>query len=131
MTKDDWKVAKERCTLFSSCELECDGYKISLKEGRSKNRILIGIYVNGWCKGEWFSKENENCPEIKFYPLKETFLYKKKDREEFLKMGKKYKNPMWIESAKKRYVYGDMTAASFEQIKTHLIKTCKSIKLLD
>ena len=61
-----WKIAKERCTLFSSCNLECDGYKISLKEGRSKNRILIGIYVNGWCKGEWFSKENENCPEIKF-----------------------------------------------------------------
>ena len=79
---------------------------------------MVGVRVNGSRK------------RMKIVP-KSNFLYKKKDREEFLKMGKKYKNPMWIESAKKRYVYRDMTAASFEQIKTHLIKTCKSIKLLD
>lgn len=131
MTKDDWRKAEERCSLFSSCELLCDGYTIDLKEGRMKNKIVIDIYVNGKFRGEWLDIEL-NKPESKFFPTKESFIYSKKRRQDWMKLAKKFKGSVITEAeVNKKIAFKSFYFSSFRQAKTHLIKVCDSIELIN
>jgi hypothetical protein len=131
MTKEDWKKAEEQCSLFSSCNLLCDGvYKVRLREERLKNRIIVGIYVNGQFKGEWLYNESE-APESKYLPTKTIYVHSRTYRKEWTKLRKKHKGIITQEEIDRKMPCRSFFTSSFNQMKKHLIKVCDSIKLVN
>lgn len=128
MTEEDWKKAEEQCSLFTTCILEIDGFRVSISEERYKNKILILVYVDGYIKGKWLGTLNEEIQEQKFYNHKSRYLHRRK-WQEFMRKNKSMfngKNP------KERVVYVESSFPSFLSLKRQYKKRFgNNIKLLE
>jgi hypothetical protein len=90
MSPQEWEEAEQRCTLFSSAKLLCDGYVINLKEERLGYRVVVAIYVNGEIRGEWLC-DSVDSVEKKFYPRKKKYIHSEAIRGDHKKLSKKGK----------------------------------------
>ncbi len=130
-TKEQWQDIESKLdSMYSDVHLLCDGYYLLYRMERSKNKLLISVYINGWMKGEWFGvgdKASEEArlfwrPSIKAkYTAKHIKLYEKiYGKRECKKKGIYDKQTMYWPSWNRP-----------KPIITHLKKTCKSIEILD
>lgn len=125
LSKEQWAWAEENCTLFSSVKMNVDGkYLLSLTEQRTKNKIVIALYVNGQVKGAWFlcKPDEEPAPELKYFPVKEEYMYKRSTREGLRLMGRKDYDA--------KFKCSEMCFTSFAQARRHLENVCESIELI-
>lgn len=136
MTKQEWKALEEKLSgAYASQKFEIDGYNITVEKEVFKNRLLYCIYIDGWCRGMWLDKKNEQ-----FEPLRTKFFNEKKIR--FCSPSKKTKmlegipkreHKKWIEKfdLDKSTTYYYPYFYSFSTLKNKFIKNNKSIKLIN
>jgi hypothetical protein len=133
-TKAQFDKLKEKLSsVYSSEYLLIDGYIISAHATQVGMRVKIVIYVNGWIKGEWLWRGNEEdlerMPELtkRFHCLKsvgQSPSYIKNIEKFFGKKGAKEQGVY-----KKHYYTSEMfsTAGAFI---THIKKHNDSIQIL-
>lgn len=117
MTKQEWIEAEKLVTLYSALLLDCDGFRLSISETRSKNKIEVIVYVNGFLKGEWISNDCEE--RRRFYQKKKKQMHSQKKIKQWKRLFGKtleqyayYYLPFWT---------------SFKAFKAHLINNNKEI----
>jgi hypothetical protein len=132
MTELEWAKAKKKCTLWSYAILNCDGFKVSLKEDRCGNKIVIQIFVNDYIRGSWFfTKEGETeAEELKFYPRKQCYVHSKKQRDWYKKLTSKILKES-LKSTLDKHEKVCLAPSSFEIVKRHLKKVCKEISFYE
>lgn len=114
LSKEQIKRITDTASMFSSVNLMCDGYKISLQEQLVKRQLRVGLYVNGSIKGKWFV-DPEDHAEIKFY--RQRFMY--------IKKSPRSKKKEAIEVMRSPHF------ASIGQALRHLNKVCDSVELIE
>lgn len=128
MTEQKWKLVEQELNcIFGSVNLECDGYKLYLRVEKAKSlKHVIAVYVNGYIKGKYMSKDSEVGQ--KFYFKSQKYLWSKKQRDRMLKaFGKRaYKKNNWDEKYTNYLPY----FSSFRTLKKEFTANCKEIKLL-
>lgn len=122
-------VLKELNSQLSIVHLKCDGYSIFLNLERFKMKLVIGIYINGSLKGDWFSKP-EDYPESKFLPIKRRALYSTKVKNQIIKcLGKRRAAKEYPElNEMKEYKFPYFSSANAAI--THLQNICESIEII-
>lgn len=53
LSKEQIKRIADTASMFSSVNLKCDGYTISLQERLYKRKLRVVLFVNGHLKGGW------------------------------------------------------------------------------
>lgn len=130
-TKEQWaEFEKQADSLYSSQTITCDGFELTVrKELVSKNQLGIMVYVNGCIKGEWLGREKPDCQEQRFMRPTERYVFSAKVRQQALKiLGKRLYAKERYEQKLKLFSPFWTSAAS---LRRHLVKTCKSITILD
>ncbi len=130
-TKEQWKgLAIDLDKMFSDSYLLCDGFYLLYRMERSKNKLCISVYVNGFMKGEWFGVDDEASEEAhRFWRPSIRARYSAKHIKLYEKIyGKR--------ECKKKGIYDKRTIYypwwnRPQPIISHLKKTCKSIEILD
>jgi hypothetical protein len=133
-TKEQWtEIQGQLNSQFTTTYLDCDGYLIAARMVRSKNKLVIQVYVDGYIDGKWIKsvKTIDEFAEVpkRFYrharkniwPRKlvkdmEKLLGKRRCKEEGY-YGERYTSFPWFNSA--------------ETFISHLKKHNQSIELLD
>ncbi len=106
--------------FFSRIQLLCDGYKVTLQECRSGNKIRVSIYINGKFEGKWLLVKN-NCDESKFFlPRFFTVKSPKIKRNKVVEVKERVKSDM------KQHDF-----ASAKQALNHINKVCDDVKILE
>lgn len=89
LTPDQWRIVEDRLdNLWNAVKLLCDGFEVVLvRRPTSPNKNQVVVYVDGWFKGEWLV---DDCEERRRFlrPVRAP-VYRKKERERLLKLGKK------------------------------------------
>jgi hypothetical protein len=136
MTKQEWQALEEKLSgAYASQKFEIDGYNITVEKGVSKNRLFYCIYINGWCKGEWLDKKNEEFEPFrtKFLNEKKMRLYSPSKKAKMLEGIPKKSHKKMIEDfdLDKSFTYHSPYFYSFSALKNKFIKNNKSIKLIN
>lgn len=66
LSKEQIKRIADTASMFSSVNLMCDGYQITLRERLVQRKLRVILYVDGHLKGGWII-DPELHPESKFY----------------------------------------------------------------
>lgn len=66
LSKEQIKRIADTASMFSSVNLMCDGYQITLRERLVQRKLRVVLFVNGHLKGGWII-DPELHPESKFY----------------------------------------------------------------
>ena len=66
LSKEQIKRIADTASMFSSVNLMCDGYQITLREQLVQRKLRVILYVDGHLKGGWIINP-ELHPESKFY----------------------------------------------------------------
>ena len=147
MTKEQWeKFLIELSTKFGSVEMVIDTYRVKFYVEPCKKKAIdytyaIMTYVesaedNGqfMFKGKWLDTDCDI--RRKFYREKSSSLYRKKEILYFEKTAKRLKktDPDWykktLDNYNKKIVFYSPQWLSAKALKTHLIKNCTSIELI-
>lgn len=130
-TKEQWKeLAVNLDKMFSDIYLLCDGYYLLYRMERSKNKLVICVYVNGFMKGEWFGIDDEASEEARrFWRPSIKARYSAK----YIKLCEKLYGKR---ECKKKGIYDKRTIYypywnRPNPIISHLKKTCENIEILD
>ena len=131
MKKEDWTKVDEALKMQDSpVELLCDGYKVTLRLTQiSQFKLAIGVYVNGWFRGEWFATGNPSEEGRRFFPSHYINCYSAKEKRAWSKVGKKFMKECGI-NLKERREYKGFYWTSFSALKRHFIANNESIELL-
>lgn len=129
MTREEWELVEQELEgpLGHVC-LMCDGYKLLLEVQLIKPlRLAIMTYVNGLFKYEWIF---EDC-EIrrKFMCPKAAYIWPDSARRRLKKLSKKAQQEYAPDLDKKFTTYSPVWT-SFQALRAHLRKNCKSIELV-
>ncbi len=84
LTKAEWAEVKaklEHPLVISFLKFKIDDHIVSAESHIYNRRVIINIYVDGWQRGEWFTKPNEFVFVPRLYPTIEKFLFSKKIRD--------------------------------------------------
>jgi hypothetical protein len=131
MTSEDWKRAEHILRTIGRVVLNCDGYQLTIEEGRYRNRIVLGWYSNGVFEGRWF---NSDCEERRrFARPVSRYLYSKKHRDELKKLirgQKRFAKEHGLDPEAKYQSFSNIWP-SFQPFKRHLIKANQSITLVE
>jgi hypothetical protein len=133
MTTEDWnKVDEALKHQLHTVNLKCDGYRVDLYLAQvGQFKLTIGVYVNGWFKGEWFKDDVVSEEAKRFFPTRYINRYSLKEKKFWSKypFGKKYCKEHDIDlDARKEYK--GFSWASFPALKRHFIKHNKNIELV-
>lgn len=130
-TKADWAIIEKKLDqIFRPVYLLCDGYYVRYELTRMKNRLVIGTYVNGYIKGEWFDTDEKMSEEARrFCRLSVHAKHKPKE----LKMWEKI---LGKRECKKRDMYGKYVFPNPvwnrpRPLINHLIKHNENIEIID
>lgn len=130
MTSQDWKEVEECLkSFYSSVQLNCDGYEITLRLERiDQFKNVIVVYVNGEWKGKW---SIEDCEERRrfFRPVKKS-TFSQKQKAALKKMSKRLRQKYGYPDPDASYTYYAPYWTSFRALKSHLIKKNSTIKLI-
>lgn len=127
ITIEQWKEIEEKLKfLHIPVKLKCDGYEVTILLQRiSPMKNALAIYINGYMKGEWLSKDCEE--RRRFIRSAQKSLLTAKDRKGFKKLSKKFVREM-EERAKYTAYYTHW--GSFRSLKKHLIEHNENIELI-
>lgn len=115
LSKEQIKRIADTASMFSSVNLKCDGYQITLREKLVQRKLRVILYVDGHLKGAWIL-DPELHPESKFY-MPHLRNVKKSPR------SKKVER---VETGVQRVDF-----ASIGQALRHLNKVCDSIEVIE
>lgn len=118
LSREQIKELTAKSYLYSKLYLKCDGFRITVVEFRSKNKIMSTLYVNGNLDGKWLTPKAE-YPESKFYPFMR------------LRVKKNIFNPKCKKMETKIRERRDMGFASVGQVLRHLNKVCDSVEVVE
>lgn len=128
MTPEEWKKVEQALDLpYGRAELLIDGYEVVLTVVQIKRRLEILLYINGWHRGEWLTKD---CEERRRFmrPVKYpawTASQKAKLTKGFTKKQLK----VFMPDLDKVLICYHPYWPSFGPLKRHLIAHNKSIEL--
>lgn len=128
LTKEQWaKVEQAISGIVGSASLLCDGYVVQLEVMRSKQKLVIGIYIDGSMAGEWVTDPG-TLPEQKFLPIRSRSRYSAKDLKDMEKsFGKRW---MKKKGYYEKYQYCDLKHNTPKAAISHLKKACDHMHLL-
>ena len=136
LTKEQWGEIEQRLSgAFGMVKLKADGYDVTLEvRPYKKLTSCIVVFVNGYCRGEWFKGE---APESrKFCQEQRSWLYSAQLRENAKKKLKSRRLEDW---SREHYT---RVAESFSAIWSpywrspksltrHLRKTCVDVEIVE
>lgn len=130
LSKQDKDYVTKQFSLFPpEVQIKCDDHIVTLKLERFKMKLVIGIYINGVIKGEWFTKP-EKHPESNYLPIKRRAYYTPKVKAQIIKLYgkrqavKEYPNLNKIHESKFPYFTTPRSAL------THLLKVSSKCEVL-
>lgn len=115
LSRDETKRIADKASMFSSVNLKCDGYQITLREKLVQRKLRVILYVDGHLKGGWIL-DPELHPESKFY-----MPYVR-----HMKKSPRSKKKVRIEGHTRQVDF-----ASVGQALRHLNKVCDSIEVIE
>lgn len=129
MTKDDWKHVEEQLhNFYSTVELDCDGYRVSLRLVRVDTyKNAIAVYVGGLFKGEWMLSDSEEGR--RFLPERTHYLYTPTQRKSLKKIGKAMLKKINMDPDKK-YTTRGQRWTSIAALRRHFEKHNQRIELV-
>ena len=129
MTPAEWKtVERELHHLCSRVELDCDGYRLTLRLMQiSTFKNAINIYVDGAWKGEWITTDCEE--RRRFLCPNQEYVWKKSKRDALKKLGKRYLRRLRI-NPEEKYTIHYPWWTSFRRLKKHLETHNREIRLI-
>lgn len=132
MTATDWEKVENKLSYpFGGVKLRIDGHDINImveKEGAKPLKYVLAVYVDGYIKGEWITKDCEI--RRKFYCKRTKSLLTKDFRKSSVfKRMKKSVQEEWIKEH--TYEYYSPYFNSFKKLKAHFTKNSDSIELID
>lgn len=133
MNKEDWAKVEEALKVqYNFVELDCDGYKVRLTlEQSGQFKLSITVYVNGWFRGEWFSRDNQSEEARRFFPTKYINAYSAQEKKSWSKIFSKKELKARNIDLNARREYKGFTWTSFRSMKRHFIKHNKEIQLIE
>lgn len=136
ISKEQWvEIEKQLGGWFGRVELMCDGYKINAAVEKDKMKLVVGVYVDGFIKGEWlFNEANSEIPR-KFHVEKKRPACGTKMRAWYLKESKsriwpKEKRAEYAARAKETSSHWMPYWPSAKAFCRHIRKTCTSIDIV-
>lgn len=115
LTKEQIKRLESTASMFSSIQLMCDGYKITLKERLIKRKLRVLLCVNDKLEGSWIVNPQLHA-ESKFYmPL-----------VRYIKTSPRSKKKEKLDIGIRQYDF-----ASVGQVLRHLNKVCDSVEIYE
>ena len=125
MNSTDWQEVQQRLeSLYTSVDLDCDGYRLTLCLNRlTQFKNAIVVYVDGWVRGAWLLNDCEE--RRRFMCPRTTRLYRKKDFKGFSKASFRR---LGLDPDKTLTVYSH-TWKSFGALRRHLERNNKEITL--
>jgi len=135
-TKQQWDEVKNSLSgVFGSVYLRCDGYLINASIRRSKMKLVVAVFVNGWMKGsdQWHGKERDLD---KMGDISRKFLRLSRRSLHTAKEIAKYKKEFGAKWCKERGINGKycVTSPIFSTpgaFINHIKKHNESIEVLD
>lgn len=128
LTREQWtQIDNALKSPFGHVVLLVDGYRLTLDvQPYRVRKYVIAVFVNGWMRGEWVTKDCEE--RRRFFRPREVFIFKAKARAEFLKrFGKRRFNESgWGKS----FICYEPYWNSFAALRRHLIANNESIEVL-
>lgn len=130
LSKADWAaVEKELSVPYGGVKLLADGHAISLNVVPIKKlRFSIGVYIDGWIKGEWMKVDSEIGAKF-WHPCKMQLFSARDFAEMRRKFGKRYENEMRKKHPPKLCLYSPHWP-SVTAFRRHIAKTCRDIRLV-
>ncbi len=129
LTREQWQDLRNDLGLYSSIYLLIDGIPFTIKEERSKQKIVVCFYICGWFFGSWY---NDHFFTKYFREITKCF-HTKKVLEKWYKLEKslygKKKADAWKE--KQYYTYKSPLFPSLNSFQRHITKVAKSIEVID
>lgn len=128
-TAEQWKALETGLyRSFGYAELDCDGYKLSLRKCQvSENRLAIQVYVDGWYRGEWHLKDCEE--RRRFFCPEQRAVYTGRYRKALAKMSKRARKELGIDIDEKWTFYA-ATWLRFAPLRQHLKRKNESIEIV-
>lgn len=135
LTKEQWKQIETALSFdFGRAELRCDGFLVHADvQYAGPLKQVIRVYVDGVIKGAWYRGENDE-PK-KFWREQKQYLYRKNQRDAWLKESKRRRfspeHRQWCaanaEASISTWTPEWNTPSSFCR---HLRKTCTSMEIV-
>ena len=126
MTKEQWEQAEKSLSLhYGRVEMKIDGYDVTIvvEPLKALKNVLV-VYMNGELKGKWLS---EDCEERRRFFQKHTKnLLSRKEQKRLAREKKAVREAV----GKTTYEWYSPYWTSFRSLKSHLIKSNKSIELI-
>lgn len=129
MKKEEWeKVEKALSGTYGQAKLQVDDREVTFQRALvSKNRLGIGMYIDGELKGKWLFNE---CPEQLYFRPAWKSAWPAAARREMKKLSKRSLKQLGYDPDKKHhyftFVWPNVTA-----IRRHYQKTFESIELIE
>ncbi|SFK92800.1 hypothetical protein SAMN05216302_102146 [Nitrosomonas aestuarii] len=135
-SKEQWlDLEDELSRPFGRVKLKCDGYEITAAVERTKMKLVVSIYINGFMKGKWLL--DQDCDESrKFLRRVRKYLVNGKKRTELLIKSRK----RGAHKEMREFYQGLLDRHSFYVLPywpnpkaffRHIRKTCAEIELMD
>lgn len=129
LTKEQKAQLISELESWNYVELNCDGYKISLRIQRNKMKLVVGIFVNETVKAQWCT-EHEKHPEAKFLAPYFIRKYKLSFKERILKSYGKRRAYKEYPDLDGKHEFRAPYFANATKAINHLIKVSDSIEIL-
>lgn len=131
MTKEEWAEAESRMsTPLGSVDMKIDGYDVSLRVVRAGNlKYCIAVYVNGYIKGEWVTKD---CDIRRRFFCKHTkSLLSAKEKKQLARERKAVREEVLrLYNGRLEYYWYEPYFSSFKTLKSHFTKNNTSIEII-
>jgi len=88
ISKEQWdKVESELAGTFGSALFKLGDHEVSIQRVRkSESTTVLAVYIDGYIKGEWFTKETTQPPCLKQVWRKRTIsIYKPAEKKRIIK----------------------------------------------
>lgn len=122
-------VLKQLESPLNSVDLQCDGFKITLRLVRHNLRLVVCIWINDWFKGEWCNVDAKH-PETKYLPSKSKAFFSPKRKAEIIKAFGKRKAKQLFPMLDEKVEYRINSFSSPKTALAHLIKVSENIELI-
>ena len=126
MDRADWKTVEERLVYpGATIRLRADGREVTLQVHREGIRMQIGVYVDGWMRGEWIFND---CEERRRFMRPKVRKPKPYTRSQIRALGKN-----WCEEQIKRHTvtYWLPYWPSVRLLRRHFEANNESIELIN
>ncbi|MEQ8577593.1 MAG: hypothetical protein RIC57_03435 [Balneola sp.] len=128
-SKEEWNALGNDIGLYSSVYLLIDGIPFTIKEERTKQKIVVSFYICGWFYGVWL---NDHFFTKYLREVRKCF-HTKKDLDKWYKIRKSHYGKKQADEWKEGtyYTYRTPYFPSLKSFQRHITKVAETISIIE